>query len=82
MKSIRDTLKTIRDITSALPDNRCGKMIEKTVAKKSLHDLAEIRQNLVYWLSKSPQERLAALERIRRDRHGSAERLQRIARAV
>ncbi|MEK6742515.1 MAG: hypothetical protein AABZ15_02845 [Nitrospirota bacterium] len=57
-------------------------MIAKTVTKANLKDLSEIRQNLEFWLSKSPEDRIAAVERLRRERHGSSERLQRTARVV
>lgn len=57
-------------------------MIVKTVKKANLRDLSEIRQNLEFWLSKSPEDRIAAVERLRRERHGSSERLQRTARVI
>jgi hypothetical protein len=57
-------------------------MIAKTVTKANLRDLFEIRQNLEFWMSKSPEDRIAAVERLRRERHGSSERLQRTARVI
>jgi len=57
-------------------------MIEKIVRKGSLHDLSEMKENLSYWLSKTPEDRIAAVEELRRQRHGSTERLQRSARVV
>jgi hypothetical protein len=57
-------------------------MIAKTVTKSNLRDLSEIRQNLEFWLSKSPEDRIAAVERLRSERHGSSERLQRTARVI
>jgi hypothetical protein len=57
-------------------------MIEKTVRKGSLRDLSEVKENLAYWLSKTPDERIAEVERLRRQNHGSTARLQGIARAV
>ncbi len=57
-------------------------MIEKVVQEKSLQDLSEIKDNLAYWLSKTPQERVAEVERMRKQRHGSSARLQRTARVV
>lgn len=57
-------------------------MIVKTVKKANLRDLSEIRQNLEFWLSKAPEDRVAAVERLRRERHGSSERLQRTARVI
>jgi hypothetical protein len=57
-------------------------MIEKVVRKYNLQDLAEIKENLAYWLSKTPDERIAEVERLRRMSHGSSARLQRSARIV
>jgi hypothetical protein len=57
-------------------------MIEKVVRKRSLKDFSEVRENLVYWLSKTPDERIAEVERLRRQYHGSTARLQRCARVV
>jgi len=57
-------------------------MIEKVVRKTSLKDLSEIKENLAYWLSKTPEERIAEVERLRRRYHGSLTRLQITARIV
>lgn len=57
-------------------------MIEKVVRKGSLQDLSEIKDDLAYWLSKTPDERIEEVERLRRQFHGSSARLQRSARIV
>lgn len=57
-------------------------MIQKVVRKSNLQDLSEVKENLSYWMSKTPEERVAAVEYLRRQRHGSTERLQRSARVV
>jgi hypothetical protein len=57
-------------------------MIAKVVKKANLRDVSEIKENLTYWLSKSPEERIETVERLRRERHGSSERLQRTARII
>jgi hypothetical protein len=57
-------------------------MIEKVVRKGDLQDFSEVEENLSYWLSKSPEERVAAVESLRRQRHGNTTRLQRTARVV
>lgn len=57
-------------------------MILKIVNKRPVDGYSEIRQNLQYWLSKTPQERLAAIDYLRRQLYGDSERLQRIARVV
>lgn len=57
-------------------------MIEKVVRRGDLSNFSEIQENLTYWLSKTPEERVAAVEHLRRQLHGSSTRLQRIARVV
>lgn len=57
-------------------------MIEKAVRKLDLKRDSSIKEDLAYWLSKTPQERIAAIELLRRQHHGSSERLQRSARVV
>ena len=57
-------------------------MIEKVVRKGKLKDFVEVKENLVYWLSKTPDERVAAVEYLRRQCHGSSARLQRSARVI
>jgi hypothetical protein len=57
-------------------------MIERIVRKGRLEDLSEIKENLHFWLSKTPEERIAEVERLRRERDGRADRLQRTARVV
>ena len=57
-------------------------MIRKTVQKKDLDNYSEIRQNLEYWLSRPSEERLAAVDDLRREYYGDTHRLQRVARVV
>ncbi len=57
-------------------------MIKKIVRKKNLQDFSEVKENLAYWLSKTPEERVAAVEHLRRQQHGNSTRLQRTARIV
>jgi hypothetical protein len=57
-------------------------MIRKVVQKHQMDDYSEIRQNLEYWLSRPPEERIAAVEEIRREHHGDSQRLQRVARVI
>ncbi|MCX5632683.1 MAG: hypothetical protein NTW93_03280 [Phycisphaerae bacterium] len=56
-------------------------MIKKVVAKKRLGEFSEIRENLEHWLSKTPQERLAAVDLLRRQRYGEI-RLQKVVRII
>jgi hypothetical protein len=57
-------------------------MIRKVVQKHQMDDYSEIRQNLEYWLSRPPEERLSAVEILRREVYGDSHRLQRVTRVV
>jgi hypothetical protein len=57
-------------------------MIEKVVNKRDLNDFSTIEEDLVYWLSKTPEERVAAVDHLRNQYHESTERLQRSARVI
>jgi len=57
-------------------------MIEKSVRKLDLKRDSSIKEDLAYWLSKTPRERIAAIEYLRGQYHGSSTRLQRSARVI
>ena len=57
-------------------------MIEKVVRKAKLGEFDEVRENLAYWLSRTPEERVGAIEILWRQRHGDEIRLQRVARVI
>ena len=57
-------------------------MIQKVVRKANLRDFSEVKDNLAYWLSKKPEDRVGAVEHLRRELHGSSARLQRSARVI
>jgi hypothetical protein len=57
-------------------------MIEKVVRNGNMKDVIEVQENLAYWLSRTPEERVAAVEYLRRQIDGSSARLQRSARVV
>lgn len=57
-------------------------MIKKVLKIADLNDKNLISDDLKYWLSKSPEERVAAVEFLRRQYHGNTERLQRVARVI
>ncbi len=57
-------------------------MIAKVVKVKNLNDKDLILEDLKYWLSKSPEERVEAVDYLRKQFHGSSERLQRVARVI
>ena len=54
-------------------------MIKKVVTIRDLKDKAS---DLEYWLSKSPEERIEAVEILRRQTDGNTERLQRVIRII
>jgi hypothetical protein len=57
-------------------------MIRKVVKKYDLKKDNSIREDLKYWLEKEPEERIFAVEHLRRQYHGNSDRLQRIARVT
>jgi len=57
-------------------------MIQKIVKIKDLDDRSSIKDDLAYWLSKDPEERVAVVDYLRRQYHGNATKLQRTARVI
>ena len=58
-------------------------MIRKTVQKHKMDRDFEIRQNLEYWLSRPPEERIEVVEILRKQVYGEdTPRLQRVVRVV
>jgi len=57
-------------------------MIAKVAQKRKLQDFSEVKENLAYWLSKTSDERVSAVEYLRRQLNGSSARLQRSARVI
>jgi hypothetical protein len=57
-------------------------LIRKVIKKANLREFSEVKENLSYWLSKEPEERVGAVEYLRRTLHGSSARLQRSARVI
>jgi hypothetical protein len=57
-------------------------MIEKVVKKGRLEDLESPANDLAYWLTKTPEERIAAVDHLRRQYYGSGARLERTARVI
>lgn len=57
-------------------------MIEKIVNIKKLSEINSILEDLNYWLKKTEEERISAVEFLRRQHDGSSERLQRVARVI
>jgi hypothetical protein len=57
-------------------------MISKVARKLKLGDASAQTDDLAYWMSRPPEERISAVELLRRERYGSSARLQRHARVV
>jgi hypothetical protein len=57
-------------------------MIRKIVKVRDLKDDSSIKEDLLYWLSKPPEERVATVDYLRRQYHGSTPRLQRSIKVI
>jgi hypothetical protein len=59
-------------------------MIEKVVRKSNLkeHHENSINDDLNYWLNRQPEERIEAVEFLRKQFYGSTTRLQRSVRVI
>lgn len=59
-------------------------MVEKVVKIQNLsdHKLNSLIDDLEYWLNKTTDERISAVEYLRRQYHGSSTRLQRSAQVI
>ena len=56
-------------------------MIKKVVTVKNINN-DMISDDLKYWLDKSPEERVATVDYLRKQFHGSSARLQRVVRVI
>ncbi len=59
-----------------------GRKIKKEARKGSLEELQSAKEDLAYWLSRPAEERVAAVDHLRRRHYGSGKRLRRVARVV
>lgn len=57
-------------------------MIKKVIRKGNLQNMQSAKEDLLYWLSRPEEERVAAVDYLRKQYYGSAERLQRVARVI
>lgn len=57
-------------------------MIQRVVRRRRLSPAASCQEDLAYWLSRPPEERIAAVEFLRRQYYGNTARLQRVARVM
>ena len=56
--------------------------MKKVVKIEDLKNEGTIKDDLKFWLSKSPEERVATVDYLRKQYHGSTARLQRVARVI
>lgn len=56
--------------------------MEKIVKKHTLNDPLLIKDDVAYWLSKTPEERIEAVEILRKQFYGTLPRFQRVARVI
>jgi hypothetical protein len=56
-------------------------MIERVVSKHAI-DEDTAKCDLAYWLSRTPEERISAVEILRRQYYEGSPRLQRVARVI
>ena len=57
-------------------------MIQKIVKKHRLQERTATQDDLAYWLSKTPEERVATVDYLRIQYYGTTTRLQRVARVI
>ena len=57
-------------------------MIQKIVKKAGMNEFSSIKEDLSYWLSRPSEERVAAVDYLRRQYNGNTARLQRFARII
>jgi hypothetical protein len=57
-------------------------MIQKTVKKLNINDKEQLNSDLNYWLSRTPEERISAVEILRRQFNGNSAGLQRTVRII
>jgi hypothetical protein len=57
-------------------------MIIKAVKKHKLDNYSSAKEDLAFWLSKPTDERVATVDYLRKQYHGSTARLQRSARVI
>lgn len=57
-------------------------MIKKVVRKSSLQDLQSPKQDLAYWMSRPAEERVAAVDFLRRQYYGNSKKLRRVVQVI
>lgn len=56
--------------------------MKKVIKRRPLRDPNAAREDLEYWLSRPPEERVAAVDFLRAQFYGRSQRLQRVARVL
>lgn len=72
-------------ILNYLNNVKLNNMVKKVVTKRDVKDFSSVKEDLAYWLSKTPEEQeeqVEAVEYLRRQLHGSSKRLQKTARNI
>ena len=57
-------------------------MIKKVVSKHPLIEESQEKRDLKYWLSRPPEERVSAVEILRKQVYGNTARLQRVFKII
>lgn len=57
--------------------------VNKKIYKiKDINDPDSAKDDFKFWLTKTPEERISAVELLRRQRHGNTARLQRVVNII
>ena len=68
-------------LTGAIADT--GVVIEKVVTKRHLHDRSGVKEDLQYWLSRTPEERVNAVDFLWMQLYGPGpRRIQRVVKVI
>jgi hypothetical protein len=54
--------------------------MQKIIKKSDLHDTDAARRDLEFWLSRTPEERVSAVEILRRQHYGDMGRIKKMIR--
>lgn len=57
-------------------------MIKRVISKRKKTDDGSLADDLAYWQKQSPEDRISAVEILRRQYYGGSERLQRFSRVI
>jgi len=56
--------------------------MKRVVKVKDIKECNSVKENLEFWLSRSPEERVATVDYLRRQYHGDTARLQRVVKVI